>query len=423
MRGRLRMPDYLYLLLALVFVRSQEEERWSRYVKDTRAALRELELPEHAEVPLAEVVRFLDGGPPTSGEESRQAFDRLLELLSNTDPGGAGGFFTPRSVSHVMGGALAARRRAKRLHDPFCRTGELLTAYLEASAERGDETPVAVVGRTPTEELLPVVRMNLTMHGVEQAQVLQGPWMPGRLDESGDRPGSFDTVITNPPFGSLGPWPDAPPRYWRYGTTRSSEFDWLQYVVSCLSPDGRAAVLMPAGAGFRGSAERLTRTRLIQDGVVECVMALPTHLFERTAIQTHIWFLRSPGGRAEQVLFVDGTRLGSMATRTRRELSDAEIDRLVTVYTSWCEAGTGGMEQAGGAGLGRAVDTAEIEANDFRLEPALYVREHVPSAGAIDDQAAVRSHLAELSAHLERLHAEARATDGLVDKRLRRYGL
>ena len=422
-RGRLRMSDYLYLLVALVFARSQEEERWSRYVKDPRAALRDLELPEHAEMPLAEVVRFLEGGPPASRDESREAFDRLLELLSNTDASGAGGFFTPRSVSHVMGRALAAQRRAKRLHDPFCRAGELLSAYLDAAAERGDEAPEAVVGRTPSEELLPVVRMSLRMHGAEHPRVLRGPWMPGRLDESGDRPGSFDTVITNPPFGGLGPWPDAPPRYWLYGTTRATEFDWLQYVVSCLAPDGRAAVLMPAGAGFRGSAERATRTRLIEDGVVECVMALPTQLFERTAIQTHIWFLRSPRGRAEQVLFVDGTRLGSMATRTRRELSDAEIDGLVRTYTSWREAGTRGLEQAAGPGPGRAVDPAEIVANDFRLEPALYVREHLPSAGALDDPAAVRDRLAELSAQLERLHAEAGTTDGLVSERLRRYGL
>ncbi|MFF4785092.1 class I SAM-dependent DNA methyltransferase [Streptomyces griseorubiginosus] len=422
-RGRLRMSDYLYLLLALVYVRSQEEERWSRYVKDPRAAVRDLELAEHAETPLTDVVRFLDGIPPAPRDESRQAFDRLLELLSNMDARGAGEFFTPRSVSHVMGRALAAQGLAERLYDPFCRTGELLSAYLDAVTERGDQAPEAVVVRTPVEELLPVVRMNIKMHGAKAPHVLRGAWAPGRLDESGDRPGSFDRVITNPPFGSLGPWPADPPRYWTYGATRSREFDWLQYVVSCLAPGGRAAVLMPAGAGFRGSAERETRTRLIEDGVVECVMALPTQLFELTAIQTHIWFLRSPRGRAEQVLFVDGTGLGSMATRARRELSDAEIDRLVRTYTTWRESGTGSREPDGWPGLGRAVDPGEILANDSRLEPALYVREHLPAAGAFDDPSLVRHRLAELSAELDRLHAEARITDGLAEERLRRYGL
>lgn len=422
-RGRLSMADYLYLVLALVSVRSHEDERWSHYVGNPRAAVSDLDVPEYGEVPLADVLRFLDSSPPATRDESRQAFDHLLELLGNTDARGAEEFFTPRSVSHVMARGLAVQGSAKRLHDPFCRTGELLSAYLDAVADLGGKAPESVSGRTPREEFLRVARMNVETHGAKRPRVLPGHISPARLDGFDDQPGPFDAVITNPPFGSRGPWPDNPPGYWRYGTTRSLEFDWLQYVVSCLAPDGRAAVLMPAGAGSRGGAERQIRARLVEEGVVECVMALPAQLFELTAIQTHIWFLRSPRGCPEKVLFVDGTRLGSMATRTRRELSDAEIDRLVRSYTSWRDARDRGSEYADRPGLGRVVAPAEIVAGDNRLEPGLYVREHLPSAGALDDPASARKRLAELSARLESLHAEAKSADGLAAERLRRYGL
>jgi type I restriction enzyme M protein len=420
LRGRLRMSEYLYVLLSLVFVQIREPDRWSRFVKDPTTALRDLDGPgqEYGEVPLPEVVRILDSNPPASPDESRQAFDRLLELLRNTDARAAEEFYTPRSVSRVMARALATQGSAKRLHDPFVRTGELLSAYLDAVAEQGGGGPESVTGRAESEWAMQLAQMNLELHGARNPYVLPGSRYPARNDDFGDLPGPFDAVITNPPFGSVGHSPYYKPRYWRYGESRSGEFDWLQYVVSCLAPEGRAAVLMPAGAAFRGSAERQTRASMIEDGVVECVMSLPARLFELTAIQTHIWFLRAPRGRPEQVLFVDGSDLGSMATRTRHALSDKDVDRLVRAYTSWRESGHGERP-----GLSRVVRFAEIEAHGHRLEPTLYVREHLPSAGAFDDMAAARNRLAELSEELERLHEQAKTIDRLTEVRLRRYGL
>lgn len=420
LRGQWRMSSYLYLLLFLVFVQSRDPERWTVYVDDPGQALRDLELrqaggPSHQ----FDVVRFLNENPPASPVESRQAFDRLLALLRDTDAREADEYFTPQSVSRVMARALAgASPAAKRLYDPFCRTGELLSAYLDAVAEQGGQAPEEVDGRALGGLAKQLARMNLELHGGERPHVLLGPRVPAESADFGDLSGSFDAVITNPPFGSLGAWRGSPPKYWRYGVTRSREFDWLQYAVSCLAPHGRAAVLMPAGAGFRGSAERETRARMVEDGVVECVMALPAQLFELTAIPTHIWFMRSPRGRPEKVLFVDGSNLGSMATRTRRALLDGDVDRLVQAYTSWSEKRHGGTP-----GFSRAVEPEEIEAQQHRLEPSLYVREHLPSAGAFDDRAAAKNRLAELSGDLERLHARARTADAVVAEQLRRYGL
>ncbi|WP_330289157.1 N-6 DNA methylase [Streptomyces sp. NBC_00576] len=421
LRGRLRMSEYLYVLLSLVFIQIREPDRWSaHFVKDPETAMRRLVPGEesYGQVPLPEVVRILDSNPPGSPGESRQAFDRLLEFLRSTGAGAAEEFYTPRSVSRVMARALAAQGSAKRLHDPFVRTGELLSAYLDAVAEQGGGVPESVTGRADSFEAMQLAEMNIDLHGAQRPRVLPGSKYPARSDDFGDLPGPFDAVITNPPFGSVGQSPYYKPRYWRYGESRSGEFDWLQYVVSRLAPEGRAAVLMPAGAASRGSAERRTRASMIEDGVVECVMSLPARLFELTAVQTHIWFLRAPRGRPEQVLFVDGSDLGSMATRTRRALADEDVDRLVLAYTSWRESGHGVQP-----GLSRAVGFAEIAAQDHRLEPALYVREELPSPGAVDAVAAARNRLAELSEELERLHEQAKTIDRLADVRLRRYGL
>ncbi|MGW7424340.1 N-6 DNA methylase [Streptomyces sp. NPDC054813] len=421
LRGQWRMSGYLYLLLFLVFVQGRDGHRWSDYVRDPRRLLIDLDVrvpdePSHVH----EIIRFIDSNPPASPDESRQAFERLLGQLRDSDAREADEYYTPPSVSRVMARSLVGHGpAARRLYDPFCRSGELLCAYLEAVSEQGGKQPADISGRGPGEMAQRLARMNLELHGIERPRILEGPRAPAQEPgDFGGLSGSFDAVITNPPFGSWGPWPQSPPTYWRYGMTRSREFDWLQYVASCLAPGGRAAVLMPAGAGFRGSAERETRARMVEDGVIECVMALPPQLFELTAIQTHVWFLRSSLGHPEKVLFVDGTGLGSMASRTRRALSDADTDRFVQAYVSWRDAG-----HPGTPGFSRAAGPEEVAAQDYRLEPALYVRDGLPSAGTADDPAVARDRLAKLSEALDRLHEQARTIDRDAELRLRRYGL
>ncbi|MFI7504288.1 class I SAM-dependent DNA methyltransferase [Streptomyces sp. NPDC049687] len=423
--GRLRMPEYLDLLLSLVFVQSRDRERWSHYVEYPGAALEELEVPAEYELAvLADVLRLLDRNPPASRDESRQAFDRLLGLLRDTDARAADEYFTPPSVSRVMARALAAHGpAAKRLHDPFCRSGELLCAYLDAVAEQGAEVPEEVSGRGPQERALRLARMNVRLHGGRRPRLWPGTMRPEA--DSADPPGRFDAVLTNPPFGGgvIVAGVDRPREPWQYVRTVSPQFDWLQYVLSRLAPGGRAAVLMPSGAGFQGGSERHVRAYLLENGALECVMALPSQLFERTRIQTQIWFLRSPSGRAEEVLFVDGAGLGHMESRNRRSLSDDDVHRLVRAYASWRAARDDGRPHTGTPGLSRAVDPGEIAALDYRMDPPLLVHGDSPMGAGVDDLPAAKHRLAELSKELGRLHARARAADGALEEQLRRYGL
>jgi type I restriction enzyme M protein len=419
LRGQWRMSDYLRLLLFLVHTRTRDSKNWSRFVDDPESAGRVMDMPEvSGPSPLPYVVGFLDDNPARSPAEERQAFDRLLARQRDTDAREPDEYFTPTSVSRVMARVLVTGPApvARRLHDPFCRTGELLGAYLDAAAERGGEAPQEITGLTLGEGLM-LTMWNLGMRGRERNLLVsygaREPSDPARYGP----PGHYDAVITNPPFGGSPPSRDRRPWYWRFGVARSREYDWLQYAVSSLTHEGRAAVLMPAGAAFRG-AERETRTRMVEEGVVECVMALPTQLFELTSIQTHIWFLRAPRFSPQKVIFVDGTDLGAMATRTRRELSDIDTDRLVRAYTSGREAGHRGVP-----GLSRVVGPEEIADRDHRLDPALYVRERLPGPGGADARAAARHRLAELTGELEGLHARARAADAAAAEQLRRYGL
>lgn len=416
LRGRLSTTEYLYLLLHLVYVRSRQQQRWTSYVADPATLVGDVDLPQAAEVPLDRLVGALDGSPPVSPAEGRETFDRLLALLQDSDARTAAEFFTPASVSRVMARALATHSAsAKRLHDPFCRTGELLTGYLDAVAVRGAAAPQEVSGRAAYERALRLTRMNLVLRGVEHPDVRPGFWTPSLGPP--DPPAAFDAVITNPPFALRLDPSVAPQDYWCYGVTRSGDFDWLQYVVTRLAPDGRAAVLMGAGASFRGGAEERARAHMVRDGVVACVMALPPGLFALTSIATQIWFLRAPRGHAEPILFVDGGALGTMASRTRRELTEDDVEVLVRAYASWTGRGVTDLP-----GLARAAGPEEIEQHGFRLDPALYVKRNTLLDGTAD-AADARDRLTSMAEELERLREQAETVDRMAREQLRRYGL
>jgi type I restriction enzyme M protein len=428
LRGPMPLDRYLLWLLYLVLNQIVEpDDGLAKAVDSFHGMVRDYDPPEKT-VPrhlLAELADTLGRTPAGSAQEARAAFDHVLVLWRDAHAREGGAFFTPPSVSRVMAGALAAvRPGAVRVHDPYGRTGELLVAYLDAVDELSGSAPRQVGGRVPEARERQVAELNLRVHHGRSVRLGEGPFTPA-LDPFADPPGAFDVLLTNPPFGRRLE-AVAPPPYWTYGTARRTEFDWLQYIVSRLAPEGRAAVLLPAGASFNSGAAETVRAGLVEAGAVECVIALPAGLFTLTAVKTQIWFLRAPGseGAADPaVLFVAGEHLGHQLTRTQWALTDDDITRLVGEYVSWHTAGAAGRSFTGTPGLSQAVPVSDIASHGHSLNPALYVRPPGPSGAHAAGPAETRKRLAKLTEEIATLHARAEAADAEAARWLRRYGL
>jgi type I restriction enzyme M protein len=118
-------------------------------------------------------------------------------------------------------------------------------------------------------------------------------------------------------------------------------------------------------------------------GVVDCMVALPGQLFYSTQIPVCLWFLardRSSGfvrsdklrDRRTEILFIDARKLGHMVDRTRKEFSDADIEKITRAYHAWRGEDEAGVYEDV-AGFCKSATLEEIQAHGYVLTPGRYV--------------------------------------------------
>jgi type I restriction enzyme M protein len=94
----------------------------------------------------------------------------------------------------------------------------------------------------------------------------------------------------------------------------------------------------PLFTGGAGSGESEIRRYLLQNDLVEAIVALPTDMFYNTGIATYVWVLSNhkPQNRRGKVQLIDGTGQFSKMRKSlgskRQYLDDAQIDALVRLY-------------------------------------------------------------------------------------------
>ncbi|MEV6410571.1 N-6 DNA methylase [Kribbella sp. NPDC051718] len=433
LRGTRSAAASLELLLDLVYVRVRRPDIWDGLLDASRwpqalHALPQVEIPvadastiqilkdlkDDPDRLLFETVRILDAvdfgdgrGPNSTGAQISEAI--LAELERGM--GRSGGQFTPPSVARCLV-ELLDPRPSDRIYDPFCGSGELLsTASAYVSRQKNPPADWQVYGQTSHEWSLRTSTINLALHGTK-ADLRKG----GVLDEDRFPNQRFSRIVANPPFNLSVDIPRDHP--WLFGEppAHNANFAWLDHAVSKLTADGRAAVVMAGGAAFRQSKGELAiRAAMVEAGVVECVIALPSNLFRFTGIPVMVWILRSVASAPlrNETLFIDASRLGKLADRKQRQLGEDEIAQIANEYRRWLACDLGGMFSEV-KGFSRAVSHTEIERNDFSLLPGRYTTVDAEELDLISTSA----HLLASRAELERLRPRASDADVGLDVQL-----
>ncbi|WP_017584127.1 N-6 DNA methylase [Nocardiopsis valliformis] len=309
---------------------------------------------------------------------------------------------TPEPVVRMMVDLLTPDNPFDSVYDPFCRTGEFLAEAVRARTETDPTRIPRVSGTTLNELVFGIASMNMLMHGIE-ADFGRRPGLPWDRDSADD---TADLVLANPPFNlrMCSPPGDSTRESFRYGEPpeENANFRWLQHVIDRLSPNGRAGVVMANGASSSANAkEAVIRANMVEDGAVECLITLPSRLFQHTAIPVTLWILKAPTGRCEEVLFIDANGLGSMTSRTIRTLREEDIALVQHAYNGWRNGERDGSKSESSS-ISYVAKIQEIRDKKYSLRPSIYVTGRAPQTG----QAEQAEVLTSLIRYLDSLEAQ-----------------
>jgi type I restriction enzyme M protein len=345
-------------------------------------------------VMLGELIDLISGIALGQGKgEARDLLGRVYEYFLGQFAGSegkrGGEFYTPRSVVRVMVEMIEPYKG--RVYDPCCGSGGMFVQsekFVELHGGRiGD---IAVYGQESNYTTWRLCKMNLAVRGID-ADIKWNSEGSFHKDELRDLKADF--ILANPPF-NISDWGGDRLREdvrWKYGTppAGNANFAWVQHIVHHLSPSGVAGVVLANGSmSSTQNSEGEIRRALIEGvnsapGVVDCMVALPGQLFYSTQIPVCLWFLardKSNGvarnaklrDRRGEILFIDARKLGHMVDRTRKEFSDADIEKITRTYHAWrCEGDAGAYEDV--PGFCKSASLEEIKGHGYVLNPGRYV--------------------------------------------------
>lgn len=307
----------------------------------------------------------LDLRPSSVGERDviGDAYEFLISRFA-ADSGQKGGeFYTPAEVAQVIA-KLVAAKKGDRIADPCCGSGSLL---IRAAREVGADD-FALFGQELNAGTWALCRMNMFLHGIDNARVERGDTIRNPLLIEGDALMRFDVIVANPPF-SLDKWgADTAPkdRFGRFhrGIPPKSKGDWafLSHMIETMDlQDGRVGVVVPHGVLFRGGAEGKIRRAVLTENLVEGVVGLPAKMFFGTGIPAAV-IVFNRAKRDDKVFLIDASGEYEEGKNQNR-LRPQDIEKIVSTWRARQDVPK----------YARKVSLAEIEENEWSLNIPLYV--------------------------------------------------
>ncbi|MGY0149061.1 class I SAM-dependent DNA methyltransferase [Edwardsiella tarda] len=370
-----------------------------------------------------------------------RVYEYFLGRFAASEGKGGGEFYTPKSVVTLLAEMLEPYEG--KIYDPCCGSGGMFVQSLKfVESHRGKSKDIAIYGQELTTTTYKLAKMNLAIRGLI-GNLGERPADTFFADQHPDLKADF--IMANPPF-NLKEWRSESeltndPRFAGFRTppTGNANYAWILHILSKLSVDGTAGFVLANGSmSSNTSGEGEIRQKLIEDDRIECMIALPGQLFYTTQIPVCLWFISKSKqanprygyrARSGETLFIDARELGTMVSRTNKELTAADIARIADTFHAWrCSASELNRRVKAGeisiseyqdhAGFCKVATLDEIKANDFVLTPGRYVG----AAEVADDGVAFETKMRELTQTLYRQMNEAQALDAAIRANMEALG-
>ena len=290
--------------------------------------------------------RFSEQSNETAGEHytPRDAIRLAVELLFATDEDPT----------------LRKEQRIVTLYDPTAGTGGMLSVAEDHLKEYNNSIIVRPYGQELNEQTYAICKADMLIKGQDISKIVLG----NTLSKDAFPNEKFDYMLSNPPYGvdwkKVKDEVEAEARKLgmkgRFGPglprISDGQMLFLLHLISKMHPKGgnetsRIAIVMngsPPFSGGAGSGESEIRRFVLENDLLEAIVALPTEMFYNTGIATYIWILsnKKEPRRVGKVHLVNGSEFFSKMRRSlgkkRREFRAEDIARIAIEYGTFKES-------------------------------------------------------------------------------------
>ena len=299
-----------------------------------------------------------------------RVYEYFLGKFAANEGKGGGEFYTPKSIVSLMVEMIQPFKGY--VYDPACGSGGMFVQSLKFVEEHSGSTfDISVYGQESNPTTWKLAKMNLAIRGIENNL---GSKNADTFHEDLHKNLKADYILANPPFNQSD-WGQpllVDDARWKWGTPPqgNANYGWIEHMLDKLSQKGKAGVVLANGSlSSNTSGEGEIRRKILEDDLVDCIVALPDKLFYTTGIPVCIWFFNRDKKHKGQTLFIDARKMGDMVNRRLRELSDEDIKKIANTYIAW--QNEDGYEDVQGYCKVASID--EIKKHDYILTPGRYV--------------------------------------------------
>ena len=357
-------------------------------------------------VDLISTIGFGDN-PSNARDVLGEVYEYFLGMFASAEGKRGGQFYTPASIVKTLVAVLSPNEG--KVYDPCCGSGGMFVQsekFIEAHG--GKLGNVSIYGQEANPTTWRLAAMNLAIRGIEFNLGLESNDTFTKNQHPDLR---ADYILANPPF-NISDWWNASLEgdvRWMYGEPPESNanYAWLQHMLTHLKPTGVAGIVLANGSLSTNQTTELSiRKKMVDGGVIDSIIWLPSQLFLNTPIAACIWVIRRdpslrPQHKKNSILMIDARKLGSMASRTQRIFSDVDIDKISKTYKEWLSDRESDFVPE--AGFSRSVDISQIKRQNYALVPGRYVgfsnldRPKFIKSSLVDELESVKKSLEEFN--------------------------
>ena len=301
-----------------------------------------------------------------SNLEMGYIFEEIIRKFSEAHNEDAGQHYTPREVIQLMvnilfnddNDVLSGNNIAKTIYDPACGTGGMLSVAEEYLHSLNASTELVSFGQELNDQTFAICKSDMLIKGNNADFIKNG----NTLSDDQFKGQTFDYILSNPPFGRE--WKNEKPVIdeeaklgfgGRFGPGLPAQGDGqLLFLLTAISKmkdisqgGSRIAIIhngSPLFTGDAGSGPSEIRKYLIENDMLEAIIALPNDLFYNTGIATYIWVIsnkKSGTAREGKVQLINANNLYQKRRKSlgnkRNDISEEQIAEITRIYGDFKE--------------------------------------------------------------------------------------